>query len=382
VSIYGLWGVVGAHVVLNLPLALRLLLLAWGEVPAERFRLAATLGGSVFTLIELPLLARVLPGILATIFALCLGSFAVALILGGGPRATTVELAIYQAVRFEGDLGGAASLALVQYALGTGAVLLAALLGAGAAAGAVRGRPVERWDAAGTGTLGADVLAVSLAALVLLLPLGAAVLRGVGALPDLPAEAGGALLRSLLVALAATALCLVLATALALRGGPLAEAAGSLPLAASSLVLGLGALAVLGARAGPWALPAVALADALLALPFAVRALLPAVAEVEARHGRLASQLGLTGWRRVRLLHLPLLRRPLGFAAGLCAAFSAGNLGAVALLAGEGQATLPLLMARLMGAYRMNAGAAVGLLTLGLAFALFVAFDAWGRRDG
>ena len=72
----------------------------------------------------------------------------------------------------------------------------------------------------------------------------------------------------------------------------------------------------------------------------------------------------------------------LGFAAGLCAAFSVGNLGAVALLAGEGQATLPLLMARLMGAYRTDAGAAVGLVTLGLAFALFAACDAWGRRDG
>lgn len=378
VSIYGLGGVVGAHVVLNLPLALRLLLLAWAEVPAERFRLAAILDAPVFALIERPLLRRALPGILATIFALCLGSFTVALILGGGPRATTVELAIYQAIRFEGDFAGAAGLALVQLALGASAALLAALLVRAPAGGAVPGRPVERWDAAGPGARAGDALAVGAAAVILLAPLAAAVARGVAGLPDLPAEAGGALLRSLAVALGATALCLALALALALRGGLLAEAAGGLPLAASSLVLGLGALAVLGSRAGPWALPAAAVADALLALPFAVRALIPALAEIEARHGRLASQLGFSGWARVRL-HLPLLRRPLGFAAGLASAFSVGNLGAVALLAGEGQATLPLLMARLMGAYRMDAGAAVGLLALGLALALFALFDRLGR---
>ena len=60
------------------------------------------------------MLREVLPGALATVFALCLTSFAVALILGGGPWATTLELAIYQAVRFDFDLGHAAGLALVQ----------------------------------------------------------------------------------------------------------------------------------------------------------------------------------------------------------------------------------------------------------------------------
>ena len=42
VSIYGLRGVVLAHVFFNLPLAVRLILQGWAEVPAERFRLAAS----------------------------------------------------------------------------------------------------------------------------------------------------------------------------------------------------------------------------------------------------------------------------------------------------------------------------------------------------
>ena len=130
VSIYGFHGVVLAHVFFNLPLAVRMILSGWQGIPAERFRLAAALGmgpGAVFRHLEVPMLRAVLPGALVAVFLICLTSFAVALTLGGGPRATTVELAIYQALRFEFDLGRAAMLAAVQFALCGVAVLLAAL---------------------------------------------------------------------------------------------------------------------------------------------------------------------------------------------------------------------------------------------------------------
>ena len=64
ITIYGLHGVVLAHVFFNLPLATRLLLQAWQTVPAERFRLAAQLDltpRAVFRSIELPLLRQILP---------------------------------------------------------------------------------------------------------------------------------------------------------------------------------------------------------------------------------------------------------------------------------------------------------------------------------
>lgn len=381
VSVYGLHGVVIAHVFLNLPLATRLLLQGWLDIPAERFRLAATLNAPVWAVLERPMLRAVLPGAVAVIFALCLTSFSVALILGGGPAATTVELAIYQAIRFEADFAGAAQLALLQYALCGAAAALAFALSRGPVLGAGLGRAVERWDAGGPGARGADALWIGAAALFLLVPLGLAVLRGLGGLDELPAEAWGAAVRSLGVALGATGLTLVLALALALRGGALPQAAGALPLAASSLVLGTGLLLLLRPVLGlsSAALPVTALVDSLLALPFALRALTPALAEVEARHGRMADALGITGTARLRIVVLPLLRPVLGFSAGLAAALSMGNLGVIALFAAEGQATLPLLMARLMGAYRMEAAAGVGLLILALALLLFWTFDRGGR---
>ena len=95
-SIYGFHGVVLAHVFFNLPLAVRMILQGWQAIPAERFRLASALGfapSDILRHLEHPMLREVLPGAALVIFTLCLSSFAVALTLGGGPRATTVELA-------------------------------------------------------------------------------------------------------------------------------------------------------------------------------------------------------------------------------------------------------------------------------------------------
>jgi len=84
VQIYGLHGIVLAHVFFNLPLATRLILQGWLEVPAERFRLAASLGldaRDVNRLIERPILRATLPGAFLVIFLVCTTSFAVALAL-------------------------------------------------------------------------------------------------------------------------------------------------------------------------------------------------------------------------------------------------------------------------------------------------------------
>ena len=100
---------------------------------------------------------------------------------------------------------------------------------------------------------------------------------------------------------------------------------------------------------------------------------------MKADYGRLAASLGMTGWTRLRLVILPRIRRPLGFAAGLAAALSMGDLGVITLFAGDQQATLPLAMFRLMGSYQVDAAAGAGLLLLALSLALFWVFDRGGR---
>ena len=387
VSIYGAGGVVLAHVFFNLPLAIRLVLHGWRAIPSERFRLAASLGFSPAATqrhLELPMLRATLPGAWLAIFLVCLTSFAVALTLGGGPAATTIELAIYQAFRFDFNLARAASLALLQVALCVAALAVTARIALPRGFGAGLDRDLVLGPPQGAALQAQDSIAIGLAAVFLIVPMAAVVARGVPALTGLPATVWLAAARSVAVALAATALTLALALPLALAAARRRrfEWAGTLPLVASPLVLGTGLFLLLRPFAAPatLALPVTVAVNAALALPFALRTLLPAARTLMADYDRLAAALGIRGVARLRLLTLPRLARPLGFAAGLAAALSMGDLGVIALFADPAQATLPLQLYALMGAYRMDDAAAAASLLMALSFALFWAFDRLGSH--
>ncbi|WP_232830548.1 thiamine/thiamine pyrophosphate ABC transporter permease ThiP [Oceanicella sp. SM1341] len=389
-DVYGLGGVLLGHVFFNLPLVTRMLLQGWGAIPAEHWRLAAQLGmgpGAVFRHLEGPMLREVLPGAFLLVFLLCSTSFAVVLALGGGPAASTVELAIYQALRFDFDLGRAALLGLVQFAICL--VLAAGLLALGRQAGFGQGLggPVARHDAARPLARAIDAGAILFAAAFLLLPLGAVVVRGLPALiAGLPAQVWPALRVSLSVAVPSALLSLALALALAglvtsVRRGLLAEALTLMGLAASPFVIGTGLFLVLNPLVNPFALaiPVTLLVNAVMSLPFAMRVMVPAMRRAREDYGRLADSLGMSGVSRFRLAVWPALRRPAGFAGGIAAALSMGDLGVIALFADPETATLPLTMYRLMGAYRMEAAAGTALLLLLLSLALFWIFDRGGR---
>jgi len=394
-NIYGLHGVVLAHVFFNLPLATRLILQGWLAIPAERFRLAATLGfrsRDIARILERPMLRTVVPGAAMVIFLICMTSFAVVLALGGGPRATTIELAIYQAFRFDFDLAKAALLASVQILLGLTVAGLALGISVPAAMGGGLDRVVQRWDAAAIGQRLGDAVLLAAVTLFLLTPLLAILLAGVGRVGVLPVAVWAAAARSLAVASAATLLTVGLALPLVIslyrlrhhRGLSLPlEVLGYLSIATSPMVMGVGLFILLFPVADPMALalPITAVVNMAMSLPFALRALTPALQEVEQTYGPLADSLGMVGRGRLRLLILPRIRRALGFSAGLAAALSMGDLGVIAMFAAPHGATLPLQLYRLMSAYRMADAAGAALLLLGLSLALFWLFDRGGRVD-
>ncbi|APX13028.1 thiamine/thiamine pyrophosphate ABC transporter permease ThiP [Tateyamaria omphalii] len=386
VSIYGAHGVVLAHVFFNMPLATRLILQGWQSVPAEQFRIVGQLGlppRMVFRVIEWPILWQVVPGAFALIFVICLTSFAVALTLGGGPRATTIELAIYQAFRFDFDLGRAAVLSLLQLAVAGAAAVLALWILPPIALQTGRDRAVRRWDAPAPW---GDAFWIVLAAGFLLLPMLSIALSGVVGLFYMPVSVLSATWTTVWVACVSTVVLLVLALPMAAWlaqaqwGG--AEALTLLGLVASPLMIGTGWFILIFPYVSPtaFALPVTALINAMMALPFAVRILLPAMRQVFSDYGRLSVGLGLRGVSLWRIVIIPRLRPQIGFAAGLTAALSVGDLGVVALFADPDVATLPLQMYRLMGAYRTEAAAGAALVLVALAFGMFWVCDAWGRR--
>ncbi len=387
-SIFGLHGVVMANVFFNLPLATRMLLHGWQAIPPERFRLAQSLSmppSTQFRHLEWPMLRAQIPGILVVIFLICLTSFAISLTLGGGPKASTLELSIYQALRFDFDLGRAALLASLQFLICAAVTLMATrlTLPEGFGTGLSRSAQVA---APGGWRKSIDTAAILLAALYLLTPLFAALMKGLPGLNDLPEAVWPALVRSVIVALGSAALTIVAALVLALAAAQSRsrwlEFSAMLPLSASGLVLGTGLFLAIRPFAQPedLALPVTLLVNALLALPFLFRLLLPEARQVLHNYGRLTQSLGLPRATRLAAITLPLLARPLGYGAGLAAALSMGDLGVIALFAGDRGATLPLLVQQLIGAYRLEQAAAVALILVLASFTLFYSLDRLGRH--
>ncbi len=394
-SIYGLPGVLLAHAFFNLPLATRLLLPAWDGVPGETWRLAAQLGmgsGAVFRLIEWPLLRQTLPGVAVLVFLLCTTSFAVVLTLGGGPAASTLEVAIYQALRFDFDLGRGASLALVQLVLGVASLLLAQRAARRLEVAPTAHRPQERPDTAGAFGRWADAAAIAAACLVVLLPvaavLGAGLTGPLGAVLG-TAELWAALGRTVVVAAGAGTLSLLLGVGLVAAGrelrlrrrrpraAGLVELAGSIVLAVSPFVLGTGLFVLLMPLGGALShgLVLVVVINAVMGLPYVVRVLAPVVARTAQQHDRLCASLGIAGWNRLRLVEWPAARRAVGLGVALAAALATGDLGAIALFGTQDTMTLPLLLYDRMASYQIGPAAVTAMVLLGLCLAIFLAVE-------
>ena len=394
-DIYGLSGILLAHVFFNMPFATRMLLHAWAAIPGEQWRLAGQLGLSglqVFRFVEWPMLRRVIPAAAALVFLLCFTSFAIVLALGGGPPNATLEVAIYQAVRFDLDFALALMLGAVQVAVCATVLTALGRFRQTAPLGLGVNPPTARPDLSATwGRIG-DTAAIGLLLVVLVAPLAAVAVQGltgpVAAALSRPALWDAAA-RSLAVALITGLVALVLGCALVatmrelrvrryrprLAGG--LETLSSLILVAPPFVLGAGWFLLLRPVVDVFqlGLVLVVVTNVLVALPFVVRIVGPAATAVFEQTWRLADSLGMQGWRRLHLIDLPALRRPLGLAFGISAALAFGDLGVIALFGTGETQTLPLYLYQLVGAYRVGEAAVVGLVLVLGCLGLFALGD-------
>ena len=115
--LYSLSGILIAHVFYNFPIAMKIIGDQWEKISLKYLQAARSLGAGNtrgFFSITLPLLLPSLGSAFILIFLLCMNSFAIILVLGGGTRYTTIEVLIYQLSRIELNFSGAASLAFLQ----------------------------------------------------------------------------------------------------------------------------------------------------------------------------------------------------------------------------------------------------------------------------
>jgi thiamine transport system permease protein len=392
-SVYGLSGILLAHVFFNMPMAVRLLLTRLDAIPAENFRLGAQLGFTspqVFRFIEWPQIASALPGIASLIFLLCTASFAVVLILGGGPQATTLEVAIYQSLRVDFDPARASILALAQLAVCSVLVLIAGQFARENSVFPKTLAKVRRFDGGGLATRAIDTVAIAIAALVVLPPMMNILIAGITNI-HISTALFRATLTSCGVGLSAGCISLALGWILADRAATHTRKTlkAAITLACLSALIMPPAVLATGwfvalspiADVSRYAVLLVVILNALMALPFVWSPLSPAITDARQRYDRLCASLGLSGFARLKLIDLPTLRKPLALAFLMAMIVSLGDLSAISLFGSADFVTLPSLIMAEMGNYRMDAAAGTALVLATFCFALITLAQYWSRSD-
>ena len=368
-----------AHIIFNLAVVVRTVGAVWDHLPPDLEAAAATLGASpwrAFREVTLPLLRPAILAAASIVFVFTFTSFGVIRVLGEAGTAT-IEVEVWRQATQIGDIGAAAVLAVVQLiAVGVAVAWSAREQRRHSRALALRPlarrrrprRPGERLLVA---TVAVITAVIALAPLVALVERS---LRGSGGRHTLTAwrtlgrsevrpgistgiDPLGSIWTSLRTTAVATLVAVVigvvacLAITAMLRGGRLLDTGLMLPVATSAVTIGFGVLITFDRppvdwRGSWWIVP---VGQALVAVPFVVRTVLPVLRGIDPRLLDAAATLGASPTSAWRDVIVPQLRRPVAAAAGLAAAISLGEFGATSFLTRSGTPTMPIAIDQLLG---------------------------------
>ncbi len=389
----------------------------WSQLDGRTEQAARMLGASparVFFTVTLQRLVPALASSAALVFLFCATSFGVVLVLGGRSF-SNIETEIYRLTVQYLDLGSAAALSLVQFAIVAAVLVVSSRLRL-----RLEQANQMRFDSGQAMRVARThlpaLICFGLTALLLhALPILALVLRslrdGTGRFtlvnyrnlfaPPADARLNGSVIDaaalSIGIALIATSIAMLLGLLVALvasrrprsgllrRGLHAFDGVVMLPLGVSAVTVGFGLLLTMhqpfgigiDLRTSVVLLP---IAQALVALPLVVRTLLPVLRGIDVRQRDAAAMLGASPLRVLRTIDLRVLARPLGLALGFAFATSLGEFGASAFLVRPGAQTLPVMVSQLIsrqGAENYGMALAAAVLLGALTASVMLLAERW-----
>jgi thiamine transport system permease protein len=328
---------------------------------------------------------------------LCFTSFATVMALGGGPQATTIELAIYQAIKFDFDLPTGAVLALWQMVICAVLVMFVGRFS----------KPVSgKSNFHATSSLqpkdtvfkkGWDSIWIMATLMLVIPPILAILLSGLNSkLFDVFTDSRfwSAMGTSLQVAALAGSIALLVGVVLlsttrvfrlksqARRADSL-ELVGTVILVTPALVLSTATFLMLRGMTNVFSLAfgIVVLVNALMALPYVIKTLNQPMQRLASQYYPLWQSLGMNGLRRFWLMEWRAIRAPILHAFSISFILSMGDLTVIALFGSQDFNTLPLYLYQLMGSYQLESAAVVSLVLFALSIGIFSLTDTLNRTS-
>jgi thiamine transport system permease protein len=414
--LYSMRAIILAHTFYNFPICIRLVSSIWSRINPNLERAAQSLGARGFRLFTRITLPQLFPGILAAaalIFIFCFTSFAIILVLGGGPKYTTIEVAIYQLAKVNLDLKAGCAFAVIESILSIGFMWGYIKLQQRVSFAEGLGREQEKtpFFSLIKGPWGIlAVLYLIVTFLIIVAPMLAAVgnsfLRRWGWAGNTSLSLSWykklffetetsaftvsyltAIKNSLFFGLMTVLFSLPLGTLIAyvttrrrFIGQGLFEAVTMLPLGISAIILGLGYIKAY--QYLPWDITgkwyAIAFAHTIIAYPFVIRSTGAVFRKIDPSFVRAAMSLGANRWKAFLRVELPLIKSGLIAGATFAFAISIGEINATLMLYNPKLITIPIAIYRLIGSYNYFAACALGTILMLICFLVFLLIDKLG----
>jgi len=387
--LYSFKAVVLAHAFYNFPVIVMVISTYWAGMGRSLEESATTAGAGpvrVFLTIVLPRLVPAIAAACVLVFLYCFNSFSIILVLGGGPAFTTAEVEIYRQARVNFNTQAACALSIVTLCVVLAVLVLQLYLEKKTRHG--RNPDYKHVHLRKPGALASVYIVGSV--LFIGLPVLAIIVRAFFANTSRGSESvvfslkaysalfknPSALLNSLVSAVGAavlgTALSLSICSYLVHRRKSIFNILVMLPMAVSSVIIGLSyfLLSRYLSFTGPLAM--LTLAHCVIVLPFSVRTILPAWRAIPTSLIEESMVMGANRTQTMLRVELPLLKKSILASLAFGFAISVGELNSVMLIGVSDFTTVPLQIYRLVGSYNYQGACALGTVLIALCFFAFL----------
>ncbi len=406
--LYSFRAIILAHVFFNFPLAVRLISSSWEKISVSYIEAARSLGAGRIRVFTQTVFPQLLPSVIASfslIFILCFMSFAVILVLGGGPRNSTVEVEIYRLARINLNIPGACSLAVIQSSVSLFFLLIYTFFQKklSHAVSVNTSDTLTEKEASGYSLVFLALFLIILFT-VIILPMGVVIFesfkyktsRGSDIIYSLHwyrktfSELGFRPVRnSLLLASVNTVISVLMALTAASYSSKnrkgiqvFVEFFFTLSLGVSSIILTLSYIKFMNdfsIKSTGW-IPLVT-AHTIAFLPFVFKSITIFYDRIDSSITESAMSLGAS-WRRIFVrIEIPMVKNGLFTGAVLAFALSMGEINATLMIAPDNFITIPLAIYRLIGSYNFYQACAMGTILIMTSLVSFLVLDRAGTFE-
>lgn len=373
---YGLQGILLGHIFLNGGLCVVWIGEEWKRAELRWGPVSQLLGARHLFFIRKVIfhhIWRTLFFSFAVVCSFCLASFAIPLVLGGGPANSTLEVLIYEHLRASGDIQSALFVAAVEVLLQV--MIFIILLRGFSQKDPSKIRPLAKLNFFTPWSLG-FVLYCALGSLPFF-SLVVASVANISSLHEILKLAGfkDAVWNSLIVSI--TVAIFLLGTVGFLFIREIKSLVVKWP-TASGVVVGLGLLLILNqiskSSSRVWFIMFLFLGHIVVIVPPVLRLAVPRAREVQKKFKSVLVQLGADPFLSLRRIYFPLERRFFFSVAGLGAIWSLGEFSVGRVLSGE-FLTVPVFIESLLSSYRLEAASSISLLFIGVTLGSLILFE-------